>query len=144
MLSQILPEDLVKFGLIPELVGRIPVITGLKALAEEALIRILVEPKNAIVKQYQKLFEMDNIQLIFEPEALKAIAHLAIEQKNGARGLRSIMESILSEAMFTAPSDGTIETLTITADCVKGKEGPRVTYDLDLSLIHISEPTRPY
>ena len=103
LLSQILPEDLVKFGLIPELVGRIPVITGLKALDEEALIRILVEPKNAIVKQYQKLFEMDNIQLIFEPEALKAIAHLAIEQKNGARGLRSIMESILSERPCLLP-----------------------------------------
>ena len=140
LLSQILPEDLVKFGLIPELVGRIPVITGLKALDEEALIRILVEPKNAIVKQYQKLFEMDNIQLIFEPEALKAIAHLAIEQKNGARGLRSIMESILSEAMFTAPSDGTIETLTITADCVKGKEGPRVTYDLDRPTTSLTLP----
>ena len=140
LLSQILPEDLVKFGLIPELVGRIPVITGLKALDEEALIRILVEPKNAIVKQYQKLFEMDNIQLIFEPEALKAIAHLALEQKNGARGLRSIMESNLSEAMFTAPSDGTIETLTITADCVKGKEGPRVTYDLDRPTTSLTLP----
>lgn len=81
MLSQILPEDLVKFGLIPELVGRIPVITGLKALDEEALIRILVEPKNAIVKQYQKLFEMDNIQLIFEPEALKAIAIWPLNRK---------------------------------------------------------------
>ena len=99
-------------------------ITGLKALDEEALIRILVEPKNAIVKQYQKLFEMDHIQLTFDAEALKAIAHLAIERKNGARGLRSIMESILSEAMFAAPSDGTIETLTITADCVKRKGRP--------------------
>ena len=140
LLSQILPEDLVKFGLIPELVGRIPVVTGLKALDEEALIRILVEPKNAIVKQYQKLFEMDHIQLTFDAEALKAIAHLAIERKNGARGLRSIMESILSEAMFAAPSDGTIETLTITADCVKGKEGPRVTYDLDRPTTSLTLP----
>ncbi len=140
LLSQILPEDLVKFGLIPELVGRIPVVTALKALDEEALVRILVEPKNAIVKQYQKLFEMDHIQLIFEPDALKAIAHLAIERKNGARGLRSIMESILSEAMFTAPADGTIETLTITADCVAGKEGPRVTYDLDRSTPSLTLP----
>ena len=151
LLSQILPEDLVKFGLIPELVGRIPVVTGLKALDEEALIRILVEPKNAIVKlltepksalvkQYQKLFEMDHIQLTFDAEALKAIAHLAIERKNGARGLRSIMESILSEAMFAAPSDGTIETLTITADCVKGKEGPRVTYNLDRPTTSLTLP----
>lgn len=131
LLEQILPEDLVKFGLIPELVGRIPVVTGLKALDEEALVRILVEPKNAIVKQYQKLFEMDGIQLIFEQEALQAIAKLAVERKNGARGLRSIMESVLSEAMFTAPSDCTIETLTITADCVNGKDGPHITYDLD-------------
>lgn len=104
------------------------------------MIRILVEPKNAIVKQYQKLFEMDHIQLTFDAEALKAIAHLAIERKNGARGLRSIMESILSEAMFAAPSDGTIETLTITADCVKGKEGPRVTYDLDRPTTSLTLP----
>ncbi|HCU32615.1 MAG TPA: ATP-dependent Clp protease ATP-binding subunit ClpX, partial [Ruminococcaceae bacterium] len=147
LLNQILPEDLVKFGLIPELVGRIPVVTGLKALDEEALMRILIEPKNAIVKQYQKLFEMDNIQLIFEPEALKAIAHLAIERKNGARGLRSIMESILSEAMFTAPSDGTIETLTITADCVNKQSGPKITYDPDRTATSLTLPaakrTRP-
>lgn len=91
----------------------------------------MVEPKNAIVKQYQKLFEMDGIQLIFEQEALSAIAKLAVERKNGARGLRSILESVLSEAMFTAPSDCTIETLTITADCVNGQDGPHITYDLD-------------
>ena len=110
-------------------------------------MRILIEPKNAIVKQYQKLFEMDNIQLIFEPEALKAIAHLAIERKNGARGLRSIMESILSEAMFTAPSDGTIETLTITADCVNKQSGPKITYDPDRTATSLTLPaakrTRP-
>lgn len=129
VLSQILPEDLVKFGLIPELVGRIPVVTALKALDEEALVRILEEPKNAIIKQYKKLFQMDNIQLIFEPAALREIACLAIERKNGARGLRSILESILSEAMFTAPADGTIETVTITADCVTGNGSPKLTYD---------------
>ncbi len=142
LLGQILPEDLVKFGLIPELVGRIPVVTGLKALDEEALVRILVEPKNAIVKQYQRLFEMDNIQLVFEQDALKAIAHQAVERKNGARGLRSIMESVLSEAMFTAPSDCTIETLTITADCVNGQSKPHATYDLDRSPTSLTLPAK--
>ena len=142
LLSQILPEDLVKFGLIPELVGRIPVVTGLKALDEEALVRILVEPKNAIVKQYQKLFEMDNIRLVFEPEALTAIAKLAIERKNGARGLRSIMEAILSEAMFAAPADGTIESLTITADCVNDGAAPLATYDPTRSTTNLTLPTK--
>ena len=142
LLSQILPEDLVKFGLIPELVGRIPVVTGLKALDEEALVRILVEPKNAIVKQYQKLFEMDNIRLVFEPEALTAIAKLAIERKNGARGLRSIMEAILSEAMFAAPADGTIESLTITADCVNNGAAPLATYDPTRSTTNLTLPTK--
>ena len=142
LLGQILPEDLVKFGLIPELVGRIPVVTGLKALDEEALVRILVEPKNAIVKQYQRLFEMDNIQLVFEQDALKAIAHQAVERKNGARGLRSIMESVLSEAMFTAPSDCTIETLTITADCVNVQSKPHATYDLDRSPTSLTLPAK--
>ena len=142
LLSQILPEDLVKFGLIPELVGRIPVVTGLKALDEEALVRILVEPKNAIVKQYQKLFEMDNIRLVFEPEELTAIAKLAIERKNGARGLRSIMEAILSEAMFAAPADGTIESLTITADCVNNGAAPLATYDPTRSTTNLTLPTK--
>ncbi|MBQ2791863.1 MAG: ATP-dependent protease ATP-binding subunit ClpX [Oscillospiraceae bacterium] len=142
LLSQILPEDLVKFGLIPELVGRIPVVTGLKALDEEALVRILVEPKNAIVKQYQKLFEMDNIRLVFEPEALTAIAKLAIERKNGARGLRSIMEAILSEAMFAAPADGTIESLTITADCVNNGAAPLATYDPTRTTTNLTLPTK--
>ena len=142
LLSQILPEDLVKFGLIPELVGRIPVVTGLKALDEDALVRILVEPKNAIVKQYQKLFEMDNIRLVFEPEALTAIAKLAIERKNGARGLRSIMEAILSEAMFAAPADGTIESLTITADCVNNGAAPLATYDPTRSTTNLTLPTK--
>ena len=142
LLSQILPEDLVKFGLIPELVGRIPVVTGLKALDEEALIRILVEPKNAIIKQYQKLFEMDGIHVIFEQEALSAIAKLAIERKNGARGLRSILESILSEAMFAAPADGTITSLTITADCVNNGAAPLATYDPTRSTTNLTLPAK--
>ncbi len=140
LLSQILPEDLVKYGLIPELVGRIPVIAGLRALDEETLVRILVEPKNAIVKQYQKLFEMDGISLTFEPGALNAIARKAIEQKNGARGLRSILESILSEAMFTSPSLGTVESITVTEASVNAGEPVKMTVNPDK---HVSQLVLP-
>ena len=117
---QVEPHDLVKYGLIPELVGRIPVIASLDALDEEALVRILKEPKNALIKQYKKLFEMDNIQIDFEEEALRAIAKKAIERKTGARGLRGIMEEILGNLMFEAPSDGTVAHIVITADMVNG------------------------
>ena len=117
---QVEPHDLVKYGLIPELVGRIPVIASLDALDEEALVRILREPKNALVKQYKKLFEMDNIQIDFEEDALKAIAQKAIERKTGARGLRGIMEELLGNLMFESPSDGTVAHIVITADMVNG------------------------
>ena len=117
---QVEPHDLVKYGLIPELVGRIPVIASLDALDEEALVRILREPKNALVKQYKKLFEMDNIQIDFEEDALKAIAQKAIERKTGARGLRGIMEELLGNLMFEAPSDGTVAHIVITGDMVNG------------------------
>ena len=117
---QVEPHDLVKYGLIPELVGRIPVIASLDALDEEALVRILREPKNALIKQYKKLFEMDNIQIDFEEDALRAIAKKAIERKTGARGLRGIMEEILGSLMFEAPSDGTVAHIVITADMVNG------------------------
>ena len=117
---QVEPHDLVKYGLIPELVGRIPVIASLDALDEEALVRILREPKNALVKQYKKLFEMDNIQIDFEEDALKAIAKKAIERKTGARGLRGIMEELLGNLMFESPSDGTVAHIVITADMVNG------------------------
>ena len=117
---QVEPHDLVKYGLIPELVGRIPVIASLDALDEEALVRILKEPNIALIKQYKKLFEMDNIQIDFEEEALRAIAKKAIERKTGARGLRGIMEEILGNLMFEAPSDGTVAHIVITADMVNG------------------------
>ena len=117
---QVEPHDLVKYGLIPELVGRIPVIASLDALDEEALVRILREPKNALIKQYKKLFEMDNIQIDFEEDALRAIAKKAIERKTGARGLRGIMEELLGNLMFEAPSDGTVAHIVITADMVNG------------------------
>ncbi|MBE6750610.1 MAG: ATP-dependent Clp protease ATP-binding subunit ClpX [Ruminococcaceae bacterium] len=115
-------QDLVKFGLIPELVGRMPVITALKGMDKETLIRIMTEPKNSIVKQYKTLFEMDNIELEFEDSALGKIAELTIERKTGARGLRSIIEGVLGEYMFSAPSDEKIKKITITGETVMGGE----------------------
>lgn len=113
-------QDLVKFGLIPELVGRLPVITALSPMDEETLLRIMTEPKNSIIKQYQSLFAMDNIALSFEDAALEKIAELTIKRKTGARGLRSIIEGVLQDIMFEAPSDNTISEIVITADTVEG------------------------
>ena len=115
-------HDVVKYGLIPELVGRLPVIVSLDNLDEEALVRIIKEPKNALYKQYQKLFRLDNIELEFEDDAFRAIAHLAIERNTGARGLRSIIESILIKPMYELPSDETVEKVIVTAKYVKGEE----------------------
>lgn len=116
-------HDLVKYGLIPELIGRVPVITVLENLDKKALVRIMTEPKNAIVKQYQRLFELDGVKLEFKPDALKAIADITLERKTGARGLRSVFESVLKDLMFKAPSDYTIEKVIITEDSVtKGDE----------------------
>lgn len=129
MLKQITSQDLVKFGLIPELIGRLPIVTALDALDEESLVRILTEPKNALIKQYKCLFDADGIELDFEPDALRAIAKKAIENKTGARGLRSIVESTLREIMFTAPSDTSITKITITEQCVSGEGEPVVTRD---------------
>ena len=111
-------QDLVKFGLIPELVGRLPVITALKGMDKETLVRIMTEPKNSIVKQYEALFKMDDIELSFEPKALEKIAELTIERKTGARGLRSIIEGVLQDIMFEAPSDSSIKSITITEETV--------------------------
>ncbi len=113
-------QDLVKFGLIPELVGRLPVITALNGMDKETLIRIMKEPKNAILKQYEALFKMDNIELSFTDDAIDKIAELTVERKTGARGLRSIIEGVLQSFMFDAPSDKTIKKITITADTVSG------------------------
>lgn len=129
-MSEVVAHDLVKYGLIPELVGRIPVITALDALDEDALVRILTEPKNSIVKQYKNLFEMDNIKLRFTDDALRAIADKAIKQETGARGLRSILEGILGDLMFNAPSDETIVKITINADVVKGLDVPDIERDM--------------
>ncbi|MDR0222872.1 MAG: ATP-dependent Clp protease ATP-binding subunit ClpX [Oscillospiraceae bacterium] len=125
-LHSIIPEDLVKYGLIPEIVGRLPVITVLDALDEEALTQILVKPKNAIIKQYKFLFELDKIDFEIDGDALSKIAKLAIEKKTGARGLRSIMEKLLSDVMFDVPGDESVAKVIITADCVEGKSEPLV------------------
>jgi len=135
LLSQIVPHDLVKFGIIPELVGRVPVITTLKSLDADALIRILNEPKNSVVKQYRHLFSLDGIELNFEPGALRAIAEKAVERKTGARGLRSIMENLLSDLMFRVPSDPTIVGIEITEAFVNGTEEPKFAHDPDKELI---------
>ena len=128
LLKQVLPEDFVKFGLIPEFIGRVPVNVSLEPLDEEALIRILTEPKSALVKQYQKLFELDGVELIFTEDSLKAIAERAIARKTGARGLRSIVESVVMDLMYTIPSDELVATCTITAEAVEGTGEPILTY----------------
>ncbi len=120
LLRQVLPQDLVKFGLIPELIGRLPVTVALDYLDQEALIRILTEPKNAITKQYKSLFAMDDVELEFTPEALEAIAVLSQKRKTGARGLRAIMESVMMDYMFRVPSDARIGRCTITKEAVEG------------------------
>jgi ATP-dependent Clp protease ATP-binding subunit ClpX len=128
LLKKVLPSDLVKFGIIPELIGRMPVIAALDALDTDSLVRILKEPKNALTKQYQKLLSMENVELVFEDEALRRIAEKAIERKTGARGLRSIMEELLTPIMFTVPSDYTIEKIVITPESVNG-ELPKLTHN---------------
>ena len=124
---KVIPQDLVKFGLVPELVGRLPIITVLDELDEDALVRILKEPKNALVKQYEKLFDIDGIELEVTDEALVEIAKKALEQKTGARGLRSIVEGILMDVMFEVPSEKDVTKITVTADTVLGKSEPLVT-----------------
>ena len=128
LLKAIEPEDLLKFGLIPEFVGRVPVLATLEDLDDEALIKILTEPKNALVKQYQRLFEMEDTALTFTEEALKAIAKKAIERKTGARGLRSILESILLETMFELPGLDGVEEVVISGDVVEGRAQPLYIY----------------
>lgn len=128
VLKQVTPQDLTKYGLIPEFVGRVPINVSLEGLDKEALVRILKEPKSALIKQYQKLFEYDNVKLSFEPEAIEAIAAKALERKTGARGLRSIMESIMMDIMYEIPSDDTIEACVITKEAVEGTSQPFIVH----------------
>ena len=129
LLQEALPQDLVKFGLIPELVGRLPVTVSLDLLDKDALIRILTEPKSVIVKQYQKLLELDGVKLEFDKDALLEIAETTLKRKTGARGLRAIMENIMMDTMFTVPSDKTIKECRITKEAVLGVEEPKYTRD---------------
>ena len=122
LFAQVQPHDLLKFGIIPELVGRLPVITSLESLKKEDLVRILREPKNALSKQYQKLLEIDGVELEILPEALDAVAQKALDRQIGARGLRAVMEKMMTKIMFTIPSDLTIRKVVVTADCVEGAE----------------------
>ena len=128
IMQHIIPEDLLKFGLIPEFIGRLPVMTALEKLTVDDLVRILTEPKNALVKQYQKLLALDHTELEFEHEALEAIAKKAIERNTGARGLRSIIEGIMLEVMFEIPSDDTIEKVIITKEAALEEGKPKIIY----------------
>ena len=126
LLAQVLPEDLNKYGMIPEFVGRIPVVTSLSELSEEDLVRILTEPKNALVKQYTKMFEFEESELTFEPEALRAIAHEAVEHGTGARGLRSICERVLQDVMYDLPEQDGLSRVTIQATDITGETKPQI------------------
>lgn len=128
ILKEVMPQDFIKFGLIPEFIGRVPVVVSLDALDEDALIRILKEPKNSLVKQYQTLLEMDGVQLEFDEDALREVAKVAMERKTGARGLRSVIEKTMMDVMYDSPSDPTIQKCVITKEAVTGKEGPVVTH----------------
>ena len=126
LLKNVLPEDLLKFGLIPEFVGRLPMVVSLESLDQKALINILSQPKNALVKQYSKLFEIDNVELEFTDDALKAIADEAIARKTGARGLRAIVEDLMIDVMFDVPSDENISKVIITEESIKSKKLPEL------------------
>ena len=128
LFAQVQPHDLLKFGIIPELVGRMPVITSLMDLKKEDLVRILVEPKNALTKQYEALLAMDNVELEIQPEALEAVAEKAIERQIGARGLRAALEETMIKIMYAIPSDLTIKKVIITPECVAGGE-PKILRD---------------
>ncbi|KRL14166.1 ATP-dependent Clp protease ATP-binding subunit ClpX [Schleiferilactobacillus perolens] len=126
LMQQIIPEDLMKFGIIPEFIGRVPIIAALETLTEHDLVRILQEPKNALVKQYKKLLSLDNVDLEFTPDALQAIAHEAIERNTGARGLRAIMEEVMMDTMFEVPSEPNVNRVVVNAAAVRGDEKPEL------------------
>lgn len=128
LFKEVMPQDLVKFGIIPEFVGRVPVVCALDLLDRDALLRILTEPKNALVKQYEYLMAMDDVQLKFDRKALEKIADMSLERKTGARGLRAIMENVMKKAMFECPSDPSIGVCTVTLDAVEGKDDVKYTY----------------
>lgn len=124
LLAKVVPEDLLKYGLIPEFVGRLPIIVALDPLDESALVRILVEPKNAIVKQYERLLQQDKVELVFSQDALEAVAEKALKQKTGARGLRTIIEEVLLDVMFDIPSQDTVRQCVISREVIEGTRPP--------------------
>lgn len=128
LVAQVEPEDLTKFGLIPEFIGRVPIKVPLQSLDAEALVRILKEPRNALTKQYMKLFDIDGVKLTFTDDALAAVAEKAVTKKTGARGLRSILEAVLLDIMYEIPSDPSIESVTVTKECVDSNAAPQITY----------------
>lgn len=136
LFAQVQPHDILKFGIIPELVGRLPVITSLQSLTKSDMVRILTEPKNALVKQYQKLMEFDGVQLEFQPQALDAVAQEALDRKVGARGLRSVMENLMTEIMYEIPSDLSIQKVKVTEGAVERHEPLEITRDPE----HLREP----
>lgn len=136
-MQDVTPHDLVKYGLIPELVGRIPVITALDALNEDSLVRILQEPKNSLVSQYKKLFDLDRVDLEFTEGALSAIARKTLERKTGARGLRAVMEGLLTPVMYQVPSDYTVEKVVVTEEMVESGAQPEVAYNQDRKPVKI-------
>lgn len=129
LFAKAIPQDLIKFGIIPELIGRVPLITSLDSLDEDALVRILTDTKNSLVKQYESIFSFDNVEIQFTADALKEVARKAINNKTGARGLRAIMEEVLTDVMFTAPSDPTIEKIIVNSECVKDKSAVKIMRD---------------
>jgi ATP-dependent Clp protease ATP-binding subunit ClpX len=131
LLAEVEPEDLIKYGLIPEFVGRLPVVATLEELDEDALIEILIEPKNALTKQYQKLFEMEGVELEFRDDALRAIAHRAMARKTGARGLRTILENVLLDTMYDLPSMTNATKVVVDDAVVTGETKPYVIYETD-------------
>ena len=131
ILRQVLPQDFVKFGMIPEIIGRVPMVVSLDQLDREALIRILKEPKNSIIKQYQKLFEMDGVELSFADDAIEEVADKTLERKTGARGLRAIMEKAMLDIMYNLPSDENVESCLITKDVIDGSGEPVLMYSDD-------------
>lgn len=142
VLKDLLPQDLLKFGLIPEFVGRLPIVATLKALDKQALLDIITKPKNSLIKQYKKLFEMDNVELEFENDALEAIVDKAIERKTGARGLRSILEDIMRDIMFEIPSNPKIAKCLITKDTIENNSKPIITIDENRKLDDKNTPKR--
>ena len=142
LFKELVPQDLIRYGLIPELVGRMPVITTLEALDIEDLVRILSEPKNALIKQYTQLFSLDGVKLEFTSEALKAVAEKTLKRNTGARGLRSVMEELLTQLMYEVPSDPTIEKIVITGDCVTQNAKPEIVVNPEKKTNRLKVPTK--